>query len=74
MTANLAETAASLHPSVVHVFGDLRGRIDGDLLALQFTTDGSLVAVEEGGVFRRWDDARRSAHRMRRVAQEPRFA
>jgi WD40 repeat protein len=57
MTANLAETAASLHPSVVHVLGDLRGRIDGDLLALQFTADGSLVAVEEGGVFRRWDGA-----------------
>lgn len=57
MTANLDATSTPLHPSVVHLFGDLRGRTDGNLLALQFAADDSIVAVEEGGVFRRWDGA-----------------
>jgi len=55
MTANLETTTPSIHPAVVHLLGDLRGRTDADLLALQFAADGSLVGVEEGGVFRRWD-------------------
>jgi WD40 repeat protein len=57
MTANLDSASPTLHPAVERLLGDLRGRTDADLLALQFAADGSLVAVEEGGVFRRWDGA-----------------
>jgi WD40 repeat protein len=39
---------------IVRVFGDLRFHTDGDLLALAFARDGTLVSIEEPGILRRW--------------------
>lgn len=39
---------------VIRVYGDLRGKLDGDLIALGGTAD-QVLTVEEGGVFRRFD-------------------
>ena len=44
-----------LDPSIRAVYGDLRSRLDGDLLAICHTTGGSVCTVEEGGVLRRWN-------------------
>ncbi|QDU64204.1 WD domain, G-beta repeat [Planctomycetes bacterium Pan216] len=44
-----------LPAGVVRVFGDLRGRTDGDVLALCYRDDGTLVSVEDGGILRCWD-------------------
>lgn len=40
---------------VQRVLGDLRGRVDGDVLAVSYSEDGALQTMEEGGIFRRWD-------------------
>jgi WD40 repeat protein len=53
----MSSRATNVHSATLHMLGDLRGRIDADLAALRFSPDGSLMGVEEGGVFRRWDGA-----------------
>jgi WD40 repeat protein len=40
--------------AVIRVFGDLRFRIDGQLLALAFAPDGTACSVEEPGILRHW--------------------
>jgi WD40 repeat protein len=42
---------------VVRIFGDLRFRIDGPLLALAIGADGRIWSVEEPGLLRHWDPA-----------------
>ena len=49
--------ARDLPGAVSRVFGDLRGRLDGDVLALCYGGDETVWAVEEGGVLRSWDAA-----------------
>jgi WD40 repeat protein len=46
----------SVHPPAVQrVFDDRPFRADGDLLALAFAGDGSLLTVEDPGLLRRWE-------------------
>lgn len=44
-----------LPAGVQRVLGDLRGRVDGDVLAIAYALDGTVLTVEEGGILRRWD-------------------
>lgn len=48
-------SARDLPGAVSQVYGDLRGRLDGDLLAVCAAADGYVWSVEEGGVLRCWD-------------------
>lgn len=41
--------------AVTGVYGELRGRIDGDLQAIAYAEDGTVRTVEEGGLLRSWD-------------------
>ena len=43
-----------LSPEITQVLGDLRGRVDGDVLAMAFDNDGYSLSIEDGGVLRRW--------------------
>ncbi len=52
MTASSSPTETSFRP---RVFGARPFHTDGELLALRFAPDGSLLSVEEPGVLRRWD-------------------
>ena len=44
-----------LSPEITQVLGDLRGRIDGDVLSLAFDLEGNALSIEDGGVLRQWD-------------------
>lgn len=44
-----------LPDAVTRVYGELRGRIDGDLQAVCYADDGTVGTVEEGGILRRWN-------------------
>jgi WD40 repeat protein len=44
-----------LVPEVRRVFGELRGRVDGDILAITFTSDQRCLTVEDGGILRHWN-------------------
>src|SRR5437588_1140472 len=46
--------AKNIPSGIVRTFGDLRFRTDGDLLALAFGGDGTLLSIEEPGMLRRW--------------------
>jgi WD40 repeat protein len=52
MTASSSPTETSFRP---RVFGARPFHTDGELLALRFAPDGSLLSVEEPGVLRHWD-------------------
>ncbi len=52
MTASSSPTETSLRP---RVFGARPFHTDGELLALRFAPDGTLLSVEEPGVLRHWD-------------------
>lgn len=41
--------------AVRKVLGDLRGRVDGDVLALGYADNNTVLSIEEGGVLRKWD-------------------
>lgn len=47
--------ARDLPGAVSRVFGDLRGRLDGDLAAVAFGSDGAAWTVEDSGILRNWD-------------------
>src|SRR5690606_389014 len=51
---NAAE-GSPLPSGVERVFGDVRGKTDGDLLALTYDGPKTLRSVEEGGILRRLD-------------------
>jgi WD40 repeat protein len=57
MSPNPPSLVESNYLGIMRVFGDPRFHADGDLLALGFTTDGSLCSVEEPGVLRQWNPA-----------------
>jgi WD40 repeat protein len=42
-------------PEVRRAFGELRGRVDGDLQAIAFTADGRCLTIEDGGLLRQWN-------------------
>jgi WD40 repeat protein len=44
-----------LAPEIRRVFGELRSRVDGDLLAISFTRDHRCLTIEEGGILRQWN-------------------
>ncbi|MBY0587529.1 hypothetical protein K2X85_10150 [bacterium] len=44
-----------LIPEVRQVLGELRGRVDGDVLALAFTPDHRCLTLEDGGILRQWN-------------------
>lgn len=44
-----------LPSDVKMVLGDLRGRVDGDIVALSFAAGGRVQTVEDGGLLRHWD-------------------
>ncbi|MFO0949096.1 MAG: WD40 repeat domain-containing protein [Planctomycetota bacterium] len=48
-------TPETFPDAVTKVYGELRGRIDGDLQAICYADDGSVATVEEGGILRRWN-------------------
>ncbi len=52
MTASSSPTETSFRP---RVFGARPFHTDGELLALRFAPDGTLLSVEEPGVLRRWE-------------------
>lgn len=47
--------ARDLPGAVQRVFGDLRGRLDGELLAIAADPDGTVWSIEEGGILRSWE-------------------
>lgn len=47
-----------LSPEITQVLGDLRGRVDGDVMALSFDHEGNVLSIEDGGVLRQWDPKR----------------
>lgn len=49
--------ARDLPGAVTRVFGDLRGRTDGDVVALCYQADDTVWSVEEAGILRRFDAA-----------------
>ncbi len=51
-----SQVPGGLAPGFVRVFGDLRFRTDGDLLALEFAADGTLWSVEDPGLLRQWSE------------------
>ena len=49
-----ADTVAAPCPLVYRMFGEPRFHSEGEVAALAFVADGSLRAVDEGGVLRHW--------------------
>lgn len=53
-TTRVNTAGRPLPPAVVRVIGDLRFRLDGELLALCYAPDGTVWTVEDPGVLRQW--------------------
>lgn len=53
--SHVRQAGRFLPSGVLRVLGDLRGRVDGDVLAIAYAEDGTVQTIEEGGLYRRWD-------------------
>src|SRR5689334_2901800 len=58
-STTLPPPPGAVSAAILRVFGARPFHTDGEVLAIAYTDDGALWSVEEPGVLRRWDPARR---------------